>query len=146
MDVEKGGGLVLVRGGVDSNAHHGTPTESQPEEDKHKAPTSTPRRPLSLQEAWAASVPPDKMVAFVHPSSSGPMHITLFGRQNSFRKEGRKGEGGWRTKSMVELSDQQQYEILCLLDRCDQSSPHERLVYTMKKVVGISEIRIELNI
>src|SRR5712692_4505083 len=49
-------------------------------QDKHKAPSSTPHRPLSLQDGGDASVPTDI--------------ITLFGRQKSAGRRGRKRPNG----------------------------------------------------
>ncbi len=50
MDVEKGGGLVLVLVADDGSGFREA-NRSHPHEDKHQAPSSTPLRPLSLQDA-----------------------------------------------------------------------------------------------
>jgi len=50
VDVGQGGGLVLVPDGKAIQWGLRGANRSQPDEDKHKAPSSTPPRPLSLQE------------------------------------------------------------------------------------------------
>ena len=61
-----GGGLVLVLVGPDDSAGGCEARGSYPEEDRHKAPASTPPLPLSLQDVGA-------------PGSV----VTGFGRQHS---------------------------------------------------------------
>jgi len=46
----QGGGLVLVPGGNALQWGLRGATRSHPNQDKHKAPSSTPPRPLSLQD------------------------------------------------------------------------------------------------
>ena len=53
------------------NAAHNIPEESRCNEDKHKAPTSAPRHPLSLQDGWDASVPMNTTPLFGCQISTG---------------------------------------------------------------------------
>jgi hypothetical protein len=50
----------------DKGTEHGTPAESRCHEDKHKAPSSSPPNPLSLQDEETPVIVQDKGVDVVH--------------------------------------------------------------------------------
>ncbi len=67
---------------------HGTPGESRCHQDKHKAPTLPPIRPLSLQDGSGCFPSLPHSVGKIH--QDGATRITAFGRQNSSGRRGLK--------------------------------------------------------
>ncbi len=72
--MEQGGGLVLVLVATRSIWGFRGANRSHPNEDKHQAPSSTPPRPLSLQDAGGHFLSFPDSVVTIH--QDGDMYMT----------------------------------------------------------------------